>query len=193
MERLIEQFGRLPGIGTKSAERLAYHVMRMSRGDALELAQAVRDVVEKTGTCSLCFNVSDADPCPVCADASRQTDVVCVVEQPKDLIAIERTGKYHGLYHVTGGRIAPLEGVGPDDLSIDALVKRVSQGTIKEVILALNPTMEGDTTAHYLCKRLAELPVKVTQIARGIPSGSPLEYASGTILSDALAGRRSIE
>jgi recombination protein RecR len=193
MERLIEQLGRLPGIGAKTAERLAYHVMRMPRAEVVALAQAVRDVAEKLGSCSRCFNVSETDPCPICSDSSRQSDVVCVVEQPKDLMAIERTGNYRGQYHVLGGRIAPLEGMEPEHLTIEPLLKRVKENSIKEVILALNPTMEGDTTAHYLTRRLSELPVQVTQIARGIPSGSPLEYASKTILSDALAGRRRVE
>ena len=193
MERLIEQFSRLPGIGAKSAERLAYHVMKMPRAEVFALAQTVRDVAEKLGNCSQCNNFSEHDPCPICSDPSRQSDVVCVVEQPKDLIAIERTGNYRGLYHVLGGHIAPLDGVGPENLAIDALIRRVREGAVREVILALNPTMEGDTTAHYLHERFEGLPVQVTQIARGIPSGSPLEYASKTILSDALAGRRRIE
>ena len=193
MERLIEELGRLPGIGAKTAERLAYHVMRMPREKILELAQTVRDVGEKLGTCSRCFNVSETDPCPLCADASRQADVVCVVETPKDVTAIERTGSYRGMYHVLGGRIAPLEGMEAENLTIEALVKRVQRDSIREVILALNPTMEGDTTANYVMKKLSALGVQVTQIARGIPSGSPLEYASKTILSDALAGRRRVE
>jgi recombination protein RecR len=193
MERLIENLGRLPGIGAKTAERLAYHVMRMPKGEVLALAQSVRDVAEKLGSCSRCFNVSETDPCDICADASRQAQMVCVIEQPKDLIAIERTGNFRGLYHVLGGHIAPLEDMQPEHLTIDALVKRVTRESLKEVILALNPTMEGDTTAHYIIKQLASLPVQVTQIARGIPSGSPLEYASKTILSDALSGRRRVE
>lgn len=193
MERLIEQFGRLPGIGAKTAERLAYYVMRMPRKEILELSEAVRDMAEKLGSCSRCFNVSETDPCPICADASRQVELVCVVETPKDLMAIERTGQYRGVYHVLGGHIAPLEGIEPEQLTIEALVKRVERDGLKELILALNPTMEGDTTAHYLMKKLAGLGVQVTQIARGIPSGSPLEYASKTILSDALAGRRRVE
>ena len=193
MERLIEQFNRLPGIGAKSAERLAYHVMKMPRTEVLALAQTVRDVAEKLGRCSRCNNFSEHDPCPICSDPSRQSDFVCVVEQPKDLIAIERTGTYRGMYHVLGGHIAPLDGVGPEKLAIEPLVARVREGTIREVVLALNPTMEGDTTAHYLHEQLKETGVQVTQIARGIPSGSPLEYASKTILSDAMAGRRQVE
>ena len=188
----MEQFGRLPGIGAKSAERLAYHVMKMPSRDALALAQAVRDVAEGVGTCSRCFNVSESDPCPICADTSRNHQLVCVVEQVKDLVAIERTGTYRGLYHVIGGHIAPLDGVGPEDLNIDALVERARTGGINEVILALNPTMEGDTTANYIRDRLAGLQLEVTQLARGIPSGSALEYASKTILTDALAGRRQV-
>ncbi len=193
METLMQNLGRLPGIGAKTAERLAYHVMRMPKAEVLALAQSVRDVAEKLGSCSRCFNISETDPCPICADASRQADLVCVVEQPKDLVVIERTGQYRGLYHVLGGHIAPLDGMEPEHLTIDALVTRITRDGIKEVILALNPTMEGDTTAHYITRKLSGLPVQVTQIARGIPSGSPLEYASKTILTDALAGRRRVE
>jgi len=193
METLMQNLGRLPGIGAKTAERLAYHVMRMPKAEVLALAQSVPVVAEKLGSCSRCFNISDTEPCAICADASRQADLVCVVEQPKDLVVIERTGQYRGLYHVLGGHIAPLDGMEPEHLTIDALVTRITRDGIKEVILALNPTMEGDTTAHYITRKLSGLPVQVTQIARGIPSGSPLEYASKTILTDALAGRRRVE
>lgn len=192
MIRLMDQLGRLPGIGAKSAERLAYHILRMPKGEAQTLAQSIRDVAEKVGACSTCHNLSETDPCSICSDASRRQDVICVVEQPKDLMAIERTGQHRGLYHVLRGHVAPLEGVGPEDLTIEPLVARVKTGGIGEVILALNPTMEGDTTAHLLVSRLSGLGAKVTQIARGVPSGSQLEYASQTILSDALAGRRQM-
>ena len=193
MLRLIEELGRLPGIGPKTAERLAYHILRLPKDKVLALAQSVRDAAEKVGTCSTCFSLSESDPCTICADTSRKRDIICVVEQPKDLMAIERTGQYHGLYHVLRGHIAPLEGVGPENLTLEPLLARVRPGTVSEVILALNPTMEGDTTAHHLVQSLSHTGVKVTQIARGVPSGSQLEYVSQTILTDALAGRRRME
>lgn len=192
MVKLIEQLSRLPGIGEKSAERLAYHILRGSAEDALKLAQAIREVKEKVRPCSICHNVGESDPCHICADAGRDHAVVCVVEEPKDLLALERTGSYKGVYHVLGGRIAPLEGMDPEKLTIDALLARVKAGDVREVILALNPNMEGDLTAHYLHDRLKESGVTVTQIARGVPSGSQLEYANETILSDALSGRREM-
>jgi len=192
MVNLIKELGRLPGIGEKSAERLAYHILRSTKEDALKLAQAVRDVKEKLKQCSICFNLGETDPCHICSDAARDRGIVCVVEEPKDLLALENTGGYKGVYHVLGGRIAPLEGLDPEKLSITALVGRVTSGEIREVILALNPNMEGDLTAHYVHDQLKPSGVQVTQIARGIPSGSQLEYASEAILSDALKGRREI-
>jgi len=192
MVNLIRELSRLPGIGEKSAERLAYHILRSSTDDALRLAQAVRDVKEKVKHCSICFNMGETDPCHICADAGRDHAVVCVVEEPKDLLALEGAGGYRGVYHVLGGRIAPLEGLDPEKLTVSALVARAKSGEVREVILALNPNMEGDLTAHYVAEELKGVGVELTQIARGIPSGSQLEYASGAILADALKGRRAV-
>jgi len=192
MSNLIKELSQLPGIGEKSAERLAYHILRSPKEEALRLAQAVRDVKEKVKHCSVCFNMAETDPCHICADASRDQGLVCVVEEPKDLLALERTGSYRGVYHVLGGRIAPLEGMDPEKLTVKALVERVKSGHLREVILALNPNMEGDMTAQYVREQLKPLDVKVTQIARGIPSGSQLEYANQAILSEALSGRREM-
>ncbi|HUU43326.1 MAG TPA: recombination mediator RecR [Planctomycetota bacterium] len=193
MLNLIKELGRLPGIGEKSAERLAYHILRSSKEDALKLARAVRDVKEKLRHCSICYNMGETDPCHICSDVSRDRSIVCVVEEPKDLLALEGTGGYRGVYHVLGGRIAPLEGLDPEKLTVTALVERVKSEEVREVILALNPNMEGDLTAHYVHDRLKPTGVRVTQIARGIPPGSQLEYASEAILSDALKGRREID
>ena len=187
---LIKELSRLPGIGEKSAERLAYHILRNGREEALKLAQAIRDVKEKVRNCSVCFNMAETDPCHICADVARDHTLICVVEEPKDLLALERPGTFRGVYHVLGGRIAPLDGLDPEKLTIRALLERVKSGDVQEVILALNPNMEGDLTAHYLADRLKPLSVKVTQIARGIPSGSQLEYANQTMLADALRDRR---
>lgn len=192
MVTLIRELSGLPGVGEKSAERLAYHILRSSREDALKLAQAIREVKEKVRQCSVCFNMGETDPCHICSDTAREAGVVCVVEEPKDLLALERTGSFRGVYHVLGGRIAPLDGMDAETLTIAALLGRVKSGGIKEVILALNPNMEGDLTAHYLYDELRELGVEVTQIARGIPSGSQLEYANQTILAEALKARREM-
>ncbi len=187
---LIDQFARLPGIGRKSAERLAYHVLRMHKSEALALADAVRDVKENVRYCRNCFNLSEEDECAICRDPRRERDKLCVVEQPRDLMSLEQTGMYRGLYHVLLGRIAPLEGIGAEQLTIDALVRRVREGTIKELIMATNPTVEGDGTALYISNLLAELPVRITRLARGLTTGSVLEYANKEMLADALSGRR---
>ena len=192
MVRLISLLGRLPGIGEKSAERLAYHILRGSPEEALELARAIRDVKQKVKHCSVCFNMAETDPCHICTDTARDPGVVCVVEEPKDLLALERPGSFRGVYHVLGGRIAPLDGLDPEKLTVHALVARAKSGDVKEVILALNPNMQGDLTAHYVHEQLKGCPVTVTQIARGIPSGSQLEYANQTILADALRDRRQM-
>ena len=192
MVKLIKELGQLPGIGEKSAERLAYHILRSSTEDALRLAEAIRDVKEKIRQCSVCHNMGETDPCHICADSSRDATLVCVVEEPKDLLALERVGSFRGVYHVLGGRIAPLDDMDVEKLAIRPLLERVKSGKVKEVILALNPNMEGDLTANYLHEQLRDLPVKVTQIARGIPSGSQLEYANQAMLADALKGRREM-
>ena len=193
MSSLIKELGQLPGIGQKTAERLAYHVLRSSTEDAARLARAIRDVKEKVRSCSICCNMAETDPCHICADPSRDHGLVCVVEELKDLLALERTGSFRGVYHVLGGRIAPLEDMDAEALTIDALEARVKSGEVREVILALNPNMEGDLTAHHLHDRLKDLGITVTQIARGVPSGSQLEYASQAILTDALSGRREMK
>ena len=187
---LIQQFNKLPGIGKKSAERLTYHILRVHASEALALADAIRRVKENVRYCRVCYNLSESDECAICQDPKRERDLLCVVEQPRDLMVLEQTGIYHGLYHVLLGRIAPLEGIGPDQLTIDSLVSRVREGSIQELIMATNPTTEGDGTALYISNLLSELPVRVTRLARGITPGSVLEFANKEILSDALTGRQ---
>ena len=187
---LVQEFNKLPGIGKKSAERLTYHILRVHATEALALADAIRRVKENVRYCRVCYNLSESDECAICRDPKRQSDLLCVVEQPRDLMVLEQTGIYHGLYHVLLGRIAPLEGIGPEQLTIDALVTRVREGSIKELIMATNPTTEGDGTALYISNLLSELPVRVTRLARGITPGSVLEFANKEILSDALTGRQ---
>lgn len=187
---LINEFAKLPGIGKKSAERLAYHVLRATKSEALALADAIRNVKENVRYCRTCYNLAEQEECEICRDPRRQRDLLCVVEQPRDLMALEQTGMYRGLYHVLLGRVAPLEGIGPDRLTIDALVARIRGGTFKELIMATNPTVEGDGTALHITNLLSDLPIRITRLARGITPGSVLEYANKEILSDALAGRR---
>jgi recombination protein RecR len=187
---LINEFTKLPGIGKKSAERLAYHVLRVSRNEALALADAIRNVKENVRYCRICYNLSEEEECAICRDSRRDPKLLCVVEQPRDLIVLEQAGIYHGLYHVLLGRIAPLEGVGPDQLTVDALVQRVREGAFEEVIMATNPTIEGDGTALHISNLIAEMPVRITRLARGITSGSVLEFANKEILADALTGRQ---
>ncbi len=189
---LIEQFAKLPGIGKKSAERLTYHVLRVHRNEALELAEAIRNVKENVRYCKNCCNLAEEEECAICRDPRRERDLLCVVEQPRDLIALEQSGAYRGLYHVLLGRIAPLEGIGADQLTIEALVERLRSGSFKEVIMATNPTIEGDGTALHISNLLSEIPVRITRLARGITSGSVLEFANREILSDALTGRQEL-
>ena len=191
LERLIEAFRKLPGIGAKSAQRLSFHVLRGSREDAQALAAALLEVKDALRLCSVCFNITDTDPCLVCADPDRDRAQVCVVEEAHNLIAIERSG-FRGLYHVLHGSIAPLRGLGPDDLKIGPLVTRLRDGSIKEVILATNPNVEGETTAVYLSRLLKPLGVRVTRIALGLPVGSELEYADEVTVGKALEGRREL-
>lgn len=188
---LVNEFNKLPGIGKKSAERLTYHVLRVHASEALALADAIRRVKENVRYCRICYNLSEEDQCEICRDPKRQQDALCVVEQPRDLIVLEQTGIYHGLYHVLLGRIAPLDGIGPDQLTIEALVHRVREGGFKELIMATNPTTEGDGTALYISNLLSELPVRITRLARGITPGSVLELANREILTDALLGRQA--
>ena len=188
--RVIDQLSKLPGIGRKSAERLAYHLLRINKREALALADAIRDVRENVRYCETCFNLSESEQCAVCRDPKRDQSMLCVLEQPRDLMALEQTGIYRGLYHVLLGRIAPLEGVGPEQLTLDQLVDRVRRGTFSEIIMATNPTVEGDGTALHVSNILAELSVRITRLARGITTGSVLEFASQDILSDAFSGRQ---
>lgn len=190
---LIDEFAKLPGIGRKSAERLAYHILRVSATDALALAEAVRSVKQNVHYCQTCYHLAEAaEECEICRDASRDRSLLCVVEQPRDLIQLESSGAYRGLYHVLLGRIAPLDGIGAEQLTIDALVDRVRTGTVREVIMATNPTVEGDGTALHISNRLADFPVEITQLARGITTGSVLEFTNKEILADALAGRQKM-
>jgi len=191
--RLTEQLTKLPGVGEKTAERLAYHILRLSMDEAMELARAIRDVKQNVRQCSVCALLSETDPCHVCRDTRRDRAVVCVVEDTRDAMSLENSGGYRGLYHVLGGRLAPLEGIEPEHLTVDRLLQRVQEGEIKEVILATNPDMEGDATALFVRDALRDLPVKVTRLARGVPSGSHLEYANPAILADALEGRREVQ
>jgi recombination protein RecR len=188
--QLIGEFAKLPGIGKKSAERLTYHILRIHRNEAMALADAIRNVKDNVQYCRKCYNLSEGEECAICRDAGRQTDLLCVVEQPRDLMALEQSGVYRGLYHVLLGRIAPLDGIGPEQLTIDALVRRVREGGFKELIMATNPTIEGDGTALHISNLLSGLPIHITRLARGITTGSVLEFANKEILADAMTGRQ---
>lgn len=188
--KLVDEFAKLPGIGKKSAERLAYHVLRVHKNEALGLADAIRNVKENVRYCKVCYNLAEAEECGVCRDPKRDRGLLCVVEQPRDLMALEQTGTFRGLYHVLLGRIAPLEGIGPEQLTVEALVERVRSGAFREVIMGTNPTLEGDGTALFIANQLQDIPIEITRLARGITSGSVLEFANKEILSDALSGRQ---
>lgn len=192
VNELVQQLGRLPGIGRKSAERLAFHLLRVPVSEALALADAIRQVRESVHYCSICFNLAEQDCCEICRDPRRDLAQLCVVEQPRDLMSLEQSAAYRGRYHVLLGRLAPLEGIGPDQLTIDALVERVAAGGIDEVIMATNPTVEGDGTALFISNLLSEFPVRLTRLARGITAGSVLEYANREVLADALSGRQTL-
>jgi recombination protein RecR len=188
--RLVDEFAKLPGIGRKSAERLTYHILRVHKTEALALADAIRSIKENVRYCKRCYNLAEEELCAICQDPRRDASMLCIVEQPRDLIALEQSGTYKGLFHVLLGRIAPLEGVVPEQLTIDPLVERVRAGGIREVIMATNPTLEGDGTALYISHRLADFPVEITRLARGLTTGSVLEFANKEILADALSGRQ---
>jgi recombination protein RecR len=192
LARLITEFKRLPGIGQKSAQRLAFHVLRASRDDAEHLAQALLDVKDKLGLCRQCNNISDSDLCLFCRDPNRDEHVVCVVEEPHNIVGIETTREFNGRYHVLHGALSPLRGIGPDALKIKSLVERIGQGEIQEVIVATNPTVEGEATAVYLARLLKPLGVKVTRIAMGVPVGSDIEFADEVTISKAMEGRREM-
>ncbi len=192
VNRLIDAFSRLPGIGPKTASRLTYYLLRTGEEEALALAKALTALHEETVLCSTCCNISEEDPCPICADVTREQDVICVVEEPLDVLAIEKTGRFDGLYHVLHGHISPMERIGPEDLRIKELEERMENSSIREVIVATNPDMEGDATAVYLSRLVAPRGIKVTRLALGLPRGGDLEYADQTTLAEALAGRREI-
>jgi len=192
MTRLIQQLTRLPGIGEKTASRLAFHILRSEREYAQSLAEALIAVKDETRLCSVCFALTENDPCPLCADPQRSAEVICVVEEPADLLAIERVREFRGRYHVLHGTLAPLDGVGPDDLKIQPLLVRLPDDPVREVILATNPTAEGEATALYLAKLLKPLGIKVTRIAHGLPVGADIEYADVVTVGRALEGRREM-
>ncbi len=192
LERLTTLLAKLPGIGPRSAERIAFYLLRVDAKEAFELAEAIRDLKTSLRYCSSCFNLTDTDPCVICSSAKRDHGVICVVEQPRDLAMIEMTDAYSGVYHVLLGHLSPMDNVGPEQLTISALVDRVKKGGVREVILATNPTMEGDGTALYIADQLKGLPVKVTRLARGLAVGSQLEYTSKATLADAIAERKDV-
>jgi recombination protein RecR len=193
LNKLIEEFEKLPGIGPKTAERLAFYILKAQPGEALALADAIRDVKDKIKHCQICYNLSEQSVCQICSDERRDKSIICVVEQSKDIINLEKTGACKWVYHVLGGHIAPLEGIEPGNLSIEQLLDRVRSGDVKEVIMATNPNMAGDGTALYISSLLRTTGAKITRLARGLPSGSTIEYASGKILTDAIIGRRELE
>ena len=188
LERLIGEFSRLPGIGRKTAQRLAFYILKLSLEEVESLAQALIDLKQRTQFCSICFNITEVDPCPICRDSARDRSMICVVEEANDILAIEKTGQYRGLYHVLGGVLSPLDGVSPEDLHIQELLQRVI-APVEEVIIATNPSVEGEATAIYLSKLINPLGKKITRIARGIPAGSDLEFVDEITLLRALEGR----
>jgi recombination protein RecR len=193
IQNLMNELSRLPGIGMRSAERIAFHLLKQKAEDAMRLAEAIRDVKTRIKHCSVCYNLTESDPCNICSNAARDQGLVCVVEQPKDLLALEATGLYQGVYHVLLGRISPLEGINPEDLTIDALTRRLESGVVCEVIMGTNPTMEGDGTALYVQNIIARYPaVTVTRLARGLATGSNIEYANRNVLADAISGRQKM-
>ncbi len=193
LNKLIEEFGRLPGVGSKTAERLAFYILKSNASEAIGLARAIEDVKTRIKSCEICHNFSEQTVCEICSDPGRDKSVICIVEQPKDVVILEKTGVCKWVYHVLGGHIAPLEGVEPGDLSIGKLVSRVRAGGIAEVIMATNPNMAGDGTALYISSLLRGKGVKITRLARGIATGSTIEYASGKMLTDAITGRQELE
>ena len=193
LTKLIEEFAKLPGIGTRTAERLAFHVLKTNAEEAMGLADAIVNLKTNIRQCKVCFNLSEGDLCGICSDPRRDKSVICVVEQHKDVISLEKTGVCKWVYHVLGGHIAPLEGVEPSDLTIDQLMARLKKGEVKELVMATNPNLEGDGTSLYISSIVRPLNIKLTRLARGLPAGSSIEYASGSILLDAILGRQQLE
>jgi recombination protein RecR len=191
VERLISELGKLPGIGRRTAQRLAFHLLRQSDADAFALADAIREVKEQIGLCARCFNLADGELCAICSDPGRNAGIICVVEEPQDVIPIERTGEYRGLYHVLGGALSPIDGIDPEDLKIEELVARAGEEGVQEVVIATNPTTTGEATAHHLAERLGGT-VRITRLASGLPVGADLEHADEVTLGRALAGRQSL-
>jgi recombination protein RecR len=189
LEKLIEEFSKLPGIGKKTAQRMAFYILKSKKETAEALAQALLDVKEKVRYCSVCFNITEEDPCRICKDEKRERSIICVVEEANDVVALEKTNQYKGLFHVLGGVLSPLDGIGPDDLKIKELLLRLKGKQVKEVILATNPNTEGEATAIYIAKLIKPLGIKVTRIARGLPAGGDLEYADQVTLANAIEGR----
>lgn len=194
IQNLINQFASLPGIGMRSAERIAFHLLKQPTDEAMKLARAIEDVKTRIKHCSVCYNLTESDPCDICASPVRDQSVVCIVEQPKDLLALEATGLYKGVYHVLLGRIAPLEGIDPQDVTVEPLMERLAGGTVRELIMGTNPNMEGDGTALHIQQEVkTRFPqVQITRLARGLPAGSNIEYANRNILADAIAGRQKM-
>lgn len=192
VQDLIDELGRLPGIGPKSAQRVAFHLLKASKEDAMRLATTIREVKERIAFCTRCFNIAEGDECGICADTRRDTTVVCVVEEPRDIVAVERTQEFRGRYHVLQGAISPIDGVGPDQLRIKELLARIEPEQITEVIVCTNPNLEGETTAMYLARLLNPLGITVTRLASGLPVGGDLEYADEITLGRALEGRRTL-
>ena len=193
IQDLIDELGRLPGIGPKSAQRLAFHLLQAETADVTRLANALTRVKELVRFCSTCFNVAESEQCRICRDARRTDEIICVVEEPKDVVAIEKTGEFRGRYHVLGGAISPIEGVGPDDLRVKELVTRLASGEVTEIILATDPNLEGEATATYLARLLKPMGLKVTRLASGLPVGGDLEYADELTLGRAFEGRRLLD
>jgi recombination protein RecR len=189
LNRLVDEFQKLPGIGARTAERLAFHLLKQPTEEAMQLAHAIQEVKTQIRHCSRCFNLTEQNLCEICQDANREHDVICVVEQPNDLISLEETGACRWVYHVLLGHLAPLEGVTPDDLTIDALVERVESGEIREIVMATNPNMEGDGTALYISSLLERSDISLTRLARGLATGGSIEYANKSSLNDAITGR----
>ena len=191
LQHLVEELRRLPGVGTKTAQRLAFHILKIPEREALRLAEAIRDVKERVKPCSICFNVAETDPCPLCSDQSRDRSVICIVEEPGDLLAVERTCEYKGLYHILGGVLSPLDGIGPEELNIQQLLARLTEDVL-EVIIATNPNIEGEATSMYLTRLIKPLGLKVSRIAHGIPVGGDLEYTDEATMVRAMENRQSL-
>ena len=192
VSRLIDEFHKLPGVGPKSAQRLTYHLLRIPHDEAVALAHAIIELKERTVLCSTCQNVTEADPCGICRDGGRDRTAICVLEEPLDILAVERTRGFHGLYHVLHGVISPMDGVGPEDLKINELLARLRGGGVTEVIMATNPNLEGEATAMYVSRLLTPMGIRVTRLARGLPMGSDLEYADDVTLSRAIENRQDV-